>query len=78
MFFQQTHSRKFILFDDIFQKDPEIYANIYQQYPERILKIFIRVSNKKLSNRLNTVFKNIPKSKWDVFVNGFDLPEQLF
>jgi phosphatidate phosphatase APP1 len=78
MFFQQTRSRKFILFGDIFQKDPEIYANIYQKYSQRILKIFIRVSNKKLSNRLNKVFQFIPKYKWDVFVNGLDLPEQIF
>ncbi|CAF3786114.1 unnamed protein product [Rotaria sp. Silwood1] len=78
MFFQQTRSRKFILFGDIFQKDPEIYANIYQQYSERILKIFIRISNKNLTNRLNTVFKYIPKSKWDIFLNGFDLPEKIF
>jgi phosphatidate phosphatase APP1 len=78
MFFQQTHSRKFILFGDIFQKDPEIYANIYKKYPERILKIFIRVSKKKLSNRLNQVFQYIPKYKWDVFVNGLNLPEKIF
>jgi phosphatidate phosphatase APP1 len=78
MFFQETRSRKFILFGDIFQKDPEIYANIYQQYPQRIIKIFIRVSNINISNHLNKVFQQIPKSKWDIFVNGLDLPEQLF
>jgi phosphatidate phosphatase APP1 len=78
MFFQETRSRKFILFGDIFQKDPEIYANIYQEYPQRIIKIFIRVSNINISNHLNKVFQQIPKSKWDIFVNGLDLPEQLF
>ncbi|UJR24530.1 hypothetical protein I4U23_005905 [Adineta vaga] len=74
MFFTQTHSRKYILFGDIFQKDPEIYANIYQQYPERILHIFIRVSQLNLSNRLKQVFQHIPKTKWNIFVNGYDLP----
>ncbi|CAF2719249.1 unnamed protein product [Rotaria sp. Silwood2] len=78
MFFQETRSRKFILFGDIFQKDPEIYANIYKEYSERIIKIFIRVSSKNLSNRLNTVFQYIPKYKWDIFLNGFDLPEKIF
>jgi phosphatidate phosphatase APP1 len=78
MFFQQTNSRKFILFGDIFQKDPEIYANIHKQYSKRILKIFIRVSNKTLSNRLNQVFQHIPKHKWDIFINGFDLPQNIF
>jgi phosphatidate phosphatase APP1 len=78
MFFQQTRSRKFLLIGDIFQKDPEIYANIYQKYSERILKIFIRVSKNKLSNRLNQVFQNIPQNKWTTFVNGYDLPETIF
>ncbi|CAF3127298.1 unnamed protein product [Rotaria sp. Silwood2] len=78
MFFQETRSRQFILFGDVFQKDPEIYANIYKEYPERILKIFIRVSKKKLVNRLNKVFKQIPKNKWATFVDGYDLPETIF
>ena len=78
MFFQQTRGREFILFGDIFQKDPEIYANIYQQYLERIRKIFIRVSKKNNPNRLNQVFQNIPQDKWATFINGFDLPETLF
>jgi phosphatidate phosphatase APP1 len=78
MFFQETRSRRFILFGDVFQKDPEIYANIYDQYPERILKIFIRVSKKKAPNRLKEVFHNIPKTKWATFVDGNDLPERIF
>ena len=78
MFFQQTRGREFILFGDIFQKDPEIYANIYQQYLERIRKIFIRVSKKNNPNRLNQVFQNIPQDKWATFINGFDLPETRF
>ncbi|CAF3713943.1 unnamed protein product [Adineta steineri] len=78
MFIQETYSRKFILFGDIFQKDPEIYADIYRKYPERILKIFVRVSQLNEPNRLNKVFQQIPKSKWDIFVDGFDLPEHFF
>jgi phosphatidate phosphatase APP1 len=78
MFFQETRSRRFILFGDVFQKDPEIYANIYDKYPERILKIFIRVSKKNISNRLKQVFQNIPKDKWATFVNGNDLPQRVF
>ena len=77
MFFQQTQRRKFLLFGDIFQKDPEIYSSIFNKYSNRILKIFIRVQNRKSINRLNQVFKNIPKDKWSTFVDGFDLPEHL-
>lgn len=78
MFFEETRSRRFILFGDIFQKDPEIYANIYKEHGERIIKIFIRVSSKTDENRLNTVFKDIPTNKWDTFVNGLDLPKTIF
>ena len=77
-FFQQTRSRKFILFGDIFQKDPEIYGNIYKTYSKRIIKIFIRVSNKTIPNRLNQVFEDIPKHKWAMFLNGYDLPDTIF
>ncbi len=78
MFFQQTRSRQFILFGDIFQKDPEIYANIYQKYSQRIIKIFIRVQKLNVTNRLNRVFQHIPQNKWNIFVNGYDLPETIF
>lgn len=78
MFFQQTRGREFILLGDIFQKDPEIYAGIYQQYPERIRKIFIRVPKKNDPNRLNQIFHDIPQEKWATFVNGFDLPDTIF
>jgi phosphatidate phosphatase APP1 len=74
-FFQHTRARQFVLLGDIFQKDPEIYADIYKSYSERILKIFIRVSNKTISNRLSQVFEHIPKNKWATFVNGYDLPD---
>jgi len=40
MFLQNTSNRTFILLGDIFQQDPDIYANIYAQYPNRIAKNF--------------------------------------
>jgi phosphatidate phosphatase APP1 len=42
MFLQNTRNRTFVLLGDIFQKDPDVYASIYAQYPDRIAKIFIR------------------------------------
>ena len=78
MFFEKTRSRKFVLIGDIFQKDPEIYANIYQTYSQRILKIFIRVPKKNVQNRLKQVFQNIPTDKWTTFINGYQLPENIF
>jgi len=80
MFLQNTQNRIFILLGDIFQKDPDIYASIYAQYPDRIAKIFIRkhaIDNDGLQ-RLETVFKDIPRHKWATFETGADLPRNVF
>ncbi|CAF1109201.1 unnamed protein product, partial [Didymodactylos carnosus] len=79
MFMDQTRSRYFVLLGDIFQKDPEIYAQTYQQYPERIVKIFIRKysNDDKGQKRLEQVFAQIPREKWQTFENGNDLPERF-
>jgi phosphatidate phosphatase APP1 len=80
MFLKNTRNRTFILLGDIFQKDPDIYANIYAQYPNRIAKIFIRkyVNDIVGQQRLETVFKDIPKQKWTTFETGADLPRNIF
>lgn len=80
MFFQNTSNRTFILLGDIFQKDPDIYASVYAQYPNRIAKIFIRkyVNDTIGEQRLETVFKDIPKQKWATFETGADLPRNVF
>lgn len=80
MFLDNTRNRTFILLGDIFQKDPDIYANIYAQYPSRIGKIFIRKHADDLAGdeRLQTVFQNIPREKWMTFETGTDLPRNLF
>ncbi|CAF0818129.1 unnamed protein product [Didymodactylos carnosus] len=79
MFLDQTRSRYFVLLGDIFQKDPEIYARIYEQYPQRIAKIFIRKysDDSDGQKRLEQVFSRIPKEKWQTFENGNDLPENF-
>jgi phosphatidate phosphatase APP1 len=80
MFFQNTYNRTFILLGDIFQKDPDIYASIYAQYPNRIAKIFIRkyVDDIDGQQRLETLFKDIPRQKWATFETGADLPRNIF
>ncbi|CAF3569262.1 unnamed protein product [Rotaria sordida] len=80
MFLQNTKHRLFILIGDIFQKDPDIYASIYAQYPNRIARIFIRKfkNDNDGQQRLETIFKDIPRTKWATFETGDDLPKDIF
>lgn len=80
MFITNTLNRTFVLLGDIFQKDPDIYAGIYAKYPNRIGKIFIRKYSNDAAGqqRLEQVFKDIPKQKWSTFESGADLPRDNF
>ncbi len=80
MFLQNTQHRLFVLIGDIFQKDPVIYANIYSQYPHRIARIFIRKYNNDNDGleKLEIIFKDIPRIKWATFETGDDLPKDIF
>jgi len=80
MFLENTSNRTFILLGDVSQNDPDIYASIYAQYPNRIAKIFIRkyVDDLNGQQRLETVFKDIPQHKWAPFETGADLPRNIF
>ncbi|CAF1295112.1 unnamed protein product [Adineta ricciae] len=80
MFLQNTRNRRFVLLGDIFQKDSDIYASIYANYPDRIAKIFIRkyANDVDGQQRLETVFKDIPREKWATFESGADLPRSIF
>ncbi len=64
--------RKFILVGDSGEKDPEIYAEIARQFPERIVKIYIH-DIRKDKQRLTSVFKHIENVKWVAFTNANDL-----
>lgn len=60
---------EFILIGDSGEKDPEVYAQIYQQYPQNIKKILIRnLQGSDLSpNRKAQVFGDIPDGKWTFY-----------
>ena len=70
---QRYPKHHFILMGDSGEHDPEVYAKIYQQYPDKIQSIKIRaVKDSDLSNkRFNTIFKNIPENSWEL------LPQDL-
>lgn len=64
---------EFILIGDSGEKDPEVYAQICREFPQRIRKILIRrVEGSDLSPvRLDKTFEGIPDIKWQFF----DIPE---
>ena len=59
---ENTTTKKYILFGDDSQRDMEIYYNITKEFPQRILKIYIRqtkpkilLSQKRMRENLNSV-----------------------
>jgi len=60
---------QFILIGDSGEKDPEVYARIYREFPHNIKQILIRaVEGSNLhQNRFEEVFADVPKDKWKVF-----------
>lgn len=73
--FQTYSDREFILVGDSGEQDPEVYAELMEQYPEKILKIYIRnVTGETANNdRFKSLFENIDDEKWLLFENP---PEQ--
>ena len=67
---------QFILVGDSGEKDPEIYAQIYVEFPDNIQNILIRkVSDSDLSDdRMSNIFNHVPKEKWRLF----DRPDETF
>jgi len=64
--------RKFILVGDSGEKDPDIYAKMAREHPERIIRIYIRdVKNDKAS--VEKIFAGLPKDKWVVFQDSSEI-----
>ncbi|KAI9270558.1 hypothetical protein BDA99DRAFT_323580 [Phascolomyces articulosus] len=66
---QDFPSRKFILVGDSGERDPEIYQQIYKQYPNQIIKIFIhdvtseraRHADQRESERSDSYYNGLKK-----------------
>ena len=61
--------RRFVLLGDSVEKDPEIYAQLAADHPERIAAILIRdLDGENLSGkRYRKAFKGVPEERWRVF-----------
>lgn len=70
--------RKFVLVGDSGEQDPEVYAGIYNKYPEQIAKIYIRnVTGAKSSDaRFRNTFRGIDPSHWTLFNNPNQIGDQ--
>lgn len=66
---QKYPTHKFILIGDSGEHDPEIYAQIYQEFSENIEQIMIRaVPGSVLGDaRFQTTFARLPSTSWLVF-----------
>lgn len=67
--------RKFVLFGDSGEHDPEVYSGLLRKYPQQIVKIFIRAleNENKSDERFRRLFKNIGHDQWQLFSE----PDQL-
>ena len=66
---------RFVLIGDSGEHDPEVYAALYERFPENIQAIWIRqIENSNLSpQRFDTTFAKVPPAKWLLFAS----PQQL-
>lgn len=64
-----------ILIGDSGEQDPEAYAYLAEKYPSNIRKILIRQSYQDETARCISVFKNIPKTKWQEFITSKEIQD---
>ncbi len=60
--------RRFVLFGDAGELDPEIYGELARRYPNRIAHICIRLPSQEFDNaeRFEDAFRDLPRSRWTV------------
>lgn len=71
--------RRFVLVGDSGEQDPEVYAELANERPDQILRIYIRnVTDESAENeRFTTLFDGIDSDRWQLFdtPQGLALPE---
>lgn len=71
--------RQFILLGDSGEKDAQVYAQIANDHPEKIAKIYIRNinGNTNLDDFYESVFEGLPRSLWQTFESPSEIEMQL-
>ena len=61
--------RRFVLVGDSGEKDPEVYGQIAQDYPQQVERILIRAVTDEPPDapRYRRAFEGVPAAKWQVF-----------
>jgi phosphatidate phosphatase APP1 len=78
---QRFPQRRFALFGDAVEKDPEVYAELARRHPEQVAGIFIRVPLPQFDDeaRFAEAFANLPRERWTTFTDPAELrAEPLF
>ena len=75
----QYPQRRFLLFGDCGEKDPEMYGKIARKYPEQIVGICIRNTTGESANliRFQRAFLQVPTSRWFVFEDAKSLQDRI-
>jgi hypothetical protein len=71
--------RKYVLLGDSGEKDAQVYAQIANDHPEKIAKIYIRNVNgdTRLDEFYETVFNGLPRSLWQTFDDPNEIETNL-
>jgi hypothetical protein len=71
--------RRFVLLGDSGEKDAQVYAQIANDHPEKIAKIYIRNINAdtRLDEFYETVFDGLPRSLWQTFEDPDEIETSL-
>ena len=76
---KNSSQKKYILFGDDSQKDMEIYYDIVNLFPNRILKIYIRQTKSKSSTKQIAMWENLEKLNIPIayFNDGIDFQKEI-
>jgi phosphatidate phosphatase APP1 len=71
--------RDFVLVGDSGERDPEIYAAMAREFPDRVRGIFIRavLEDHRDRDRYRQAFRDIDASQWIIFHDASALPSNL-
>jgi phosphatidate phosphatase APP1 len=71
--------RKYVLLGDSGEKDAQVYAQIANEHPEKISKIYIRNVNgaENLEILYEMVFDGLPRDLWQVFEQPKEIQSEL-
>jgi phosphatidate phosphatase APP1 len=65
---KQFPTRRFILIGDSGERDPEIYGALARQFPEQVVKIYIRDVTQEAADspRYQKGFHGVPPDRWHI------------